>query len=151
MAIFNNSDSAHQSTKTDTNTTIITTGSTIKGEMNLACNLYVDGEFEGSINSNKEVNIGKNGHVNGEVNTNRLVVQGYIEGSVNAARVEIKAHGRVNGTIESAELIIEAKGIFEGNSVVKDVKDSPLPPKIDTTIPADTINNVSEQKKEQES
>ena len=135
MAIFNNSDSAHQSTKTDTNTTIITTGSTIKGEMNLACNLYVDGVFEGKIQSNKEVNIGKNGHIKGDVATKRLVVQGYIEGSVNATRVEIKANGRVNGTIESSELVIEAKGIFEGNSVVKDVKSVPTV----EGIPADTV------------
>jgi len=93
--------------------------------MNLACNLYVDGVFEGVIKSNKEVNIGKNGHIKGDVFTKRLVVQGYIEGTVNAARVEIKANGRVNGTIESSELVIEAKGIFEGNSVVKDVKNAP--------------------------
>jgi len=87
--------------------------------MNLACNLYVDGEFEGVIHSKKDVNIGKNGHVKGDVVTQRLVVQGYIEGTVNAHRVEIKAAGRVNGSIESTELVIEAKGIFEGNSIVK--------------------------------
>jgi len=87
--------------------------------MNLACNLYVDGEFEGVINSKKDVNIGKNGHIKGDVTTQRLVVQGYIEGTVNAHRVEIKAAGRVNGSIESTELVIEAKGIFEGNSIVK--------------------------------
>ena len=130
MAIFNNGDSPHQSTKPDTNTTIITAGSTIKGEMNLSCNLYVDGEFEGVIHSKKEVNIGKNGHIKGDVTTKRLVVQGYIEGSVNAGRVEIKAAGRVNGTIESSELIIEAKGIFEGNSVVKGVSPVPTPEKL---------------------
>lgn len=93
--------------------------------MNLSCNLYVDGEFEGVIHSKKEVNIGKNGHIKGDVTTQRLVVQGYIEGSVSAQRVEIKAAGRVNGTIESGELVIEAKGIFEGNSVVKDVSAAP--------------------------
>lgn len=87
--------------------------------MKLACNLYVDGDFEGTIYSEKEVNIGKNGHVKGEVTTNRLVVQGFIEGSINAQRVEIKAQGKVHGSIESAELVIEAKGIFEGNSLVK--------------------------------
>jgi len=103
--------------------------------MNLACNLYVDGVFEGKIQSNKEVNIGKNGHIKGDVATKRLVVQGYIEGSVNATRVEIKANGRVNGTIESSELVIEAKGIFEGNSVVKDVKSVPTV----EGIPADTV------------
>jgi len=95
--------------------------------MNLSCNLYVDGEFEGVIHSKKEVNIGKNGHIKGDVTTQRLVVQGYIEGSVSAGRVEIKAAGRVNGTIESSELVIEAKGIFEGNSVVKDASAAPTP------------------------
>ena len=95
--------------------------------MNLACNLYVDGEFEGVINSKKEVNIGKNGHIKGDVTTQRLVVQGYIEGTVNAQRVEIKTAGRVNGTIESTELVIEAKGIFEGNSVVKGSSPTPTP------------------------
>jgi len=95
--------------------------------MNLACNLYVDGDFEGSINSEKEVNIGKHGHIKGDVKTNRLVVQGYIEGSVCASKVEIKAAGRVNGSIESSELVIEAKGIFEGNSIVKGAEPIPTP------------------------
>ena len=149
MAIFNNSDSAHQSSKPDTNTTIITAGSTIKGEMNLACNLYVDGEFEGVIHSNKEVNIGKHGHIKGDVFTKRLVVQGYIEGTVNAARVEIKAHGRVNGTIESGELVIEAKGIFEGNSVVKGASTAPTSAALDNAaIPADTAKVSSEKEEE---
>lgn len=134
MAIFNNSDSSHQSTKPDANTTIITAGSTIKGEMKLSCNLYVDGEFEGVIHSKKEINIGKHGHIKGDVSTQRLVVQGYIEGTINAQRVEIKAAGRVNGTIESAELIIEAKGIFEGSSVVKDVNPVPTPQTLEVEI-----------------
>ena len=93
--------------------------------MNLTCNLYVDGEFEGTINSKNEVNIGKHGHIKGDVVTKRLVVQGYVEGTINAEKVEIKSDGRVNGSIESAELIIESKGIFEGNSVVKDIKPAP--------------------------
>ena len=119
MAIFNSNDNEHKNTKPDANTTIITAGSSIKGEMKLSCNLYVDGEFEGAINSSKEVNVGKNGHIKGDISTIRLVVQGHIEGTINADKVEIKANGKVNGTIESTELIIESKGIFEGNSIVK--------------------------------
>ena len=95
--------------------------------MNLTCNLYVDGDFEGVIHSKKEVNIGKNGHINGDVHTKRLVVQGFVEGSLHAERVEIKAAGRVKGTIEAAELVIEAKGIFEGNSIVKGAAPTPKP------------------------
>lgn len=91
--------------------------------MSLSCNLYVDGELEGEINSSKEINIGKHGHIKGDVTTKRLVVQGLLEGSVNADRVEIKSIGRVRGTIESKELIVEAKGVFEGNSIIKQEQD----------------------------
>lgn len=87
--------------------------------MNLTCNLYIDGELEGEIKSQKEVNIGKNGHVKGNVSTKRLVVQGFMEGSVDATKVEIKAAGHVKGEISSSELVIESKGIFEGNSIIK--------------------------------
>jgi len=90
--------------------------------MNLTCNLYVDGEFEGVINSKNEVTVGKHGHIKGDVITKRLIIKGYIEGSINADRVEIKSDGRVSGTIESTELIIESKAIFEGNSIVKNIK-----------------------------
>ncbi len=90
--------------------------------MTLSCNLYVDGSFEGTINSQNEINVGKNGHIKGELTAKRLVVQGLIEGSIDAERVEIKAAGRVSGTIESSELVIESKGIFEGNSIVKNIQ-----------------------------
>jgi len=74
------------------------------------------------IKSSKEVNIGKNGHVKGNVITERLVVQGFVEGTVDAKTVAIKSGGHVSGEITSSELIIESKGIFEGNSIVKDSK-----------------------------
>ena len=77
------------------------------------------------INSSKEVNVGKNGFVNGSIVTSKLIVQGVVEGSVDAQRVEIKAKGHVKGEIKSDELVIESKAIFEGTSVVKNIK----PPK----------------------
>jgi len=43
-----------------------------------------------------------------------------VEGSVDATRVEIKAGGHINGEIISNDLVIESKGIFEGNSIVKE-------------------------------
>jgi len=88
--------------------------------MNLECNLYIDGELEGEIHSQKEVNIGKNGKVKGIIRTKRLIVQGLVEGSIDADRIEIKSGGHVHGEISSLELIIEVKGVFEGNSIVKE-------------------------------
>lgn len=132
MAIFNNSDNTSTNLSTDSNTTIITAGAKIRGELELSCNLYIDGELEGSIESSQEVNVGKNGHVKGNIVTQRLVIQGHVEGSVDAQRVDIKAAGRMSGEIISNELVIESKGIFEGSSVVKD-----------TTSPVTASNNAA--------
>lgn len=82
------------------------------------------------------MNIGKNGSVKGTVNTDKLIVKGYMEGTINANRVEIKAAGHVSGEICSTELIIESKGIFEGNSIVKGstTKEAKKPLENKTTI-----------------
>ena len=87
--------------------------------MNLSCKLFVDGEFEGTIHSNNEITVGKNGKIEGEVYAKHLVVQGEITGSVSVDKVEIKSQGKITGTVESKEFVIEPKGFFEGNSVLK--------------------------------
>ncbi len=120
MAIFNKSNSTYKSTTPDASTTIITAGSAIKGEMNLTCNLYVDGKFDGVINSKNEINIGKEGFISGDIVAKRVIIQGQVEGTINADSVEIKTNGKVCGTVESLEFIIESKGIFEGNSLIKE-------------------------------
>ncbi len=97
--------------------------------MTLSCNLYVDGEFEGTINSTKEINVGKHGHIRGDIVTSRLIVQGFVEGTVSAENVTIKSSGKVSGTLESKEFIIEPKGTFEGTSIVKNETPTDKKPK----------------------
>ena len=87
--------------------------------MNLECNLYVDGHFDGIIHSQKNITVGKNGTISGEIHTKNIIIQGSVEGSVEADRVEIKSEGKVIGSIISSEFIIESHGIFEGESKMK--------------------------------
>jgi cytoskeletal protein CcmA (bactofilin family) len=120
MAIFNSNDLKNQnSPQTISSTTIITIGSAIKGEMNLKCNLFIDGDFEGVIHSDHDVTIGKNGRVHGEIFAKRVTVQGIVQGNIDTYSIEIKPSGKVQGTITSKELSIDPRGIFEGNSVIK--------------------------------
>ena len=88
--------------------------------------MYIDGELEGEINSQKDVNIGQNAHVKGLIKAKRVIVQGYMEGTIASDRVEIKATGHVKGEITSSELIIEAKGIFEGVSILNNSETAKL-------------------------
>lgn len=57
--------------------------------------------------------------IKGEVNAGHLIVQGVIEGNVDVGLIEIKETGHVSGVISSTEMIIEAKGVFEGESHIK--------------------------------
>ncbi len=79
----------------------------------------MDGKIEGTIRSSKNVTVGHNGSIEGEVYAQHLVVQGNVRGNVEAEIVEIKESGRVSGTVESREFIIEPKGFFEGQSILK--------------------------------
>jgi cytoskeletal protein CcmA (bactofilin family) len=64
--------------------------------------------------------VGTNGTIKGTIVTDKLTVQGYIEGNIDAQTVIIKSSGHIRGEISSVELMIESKGVFEGNSVMKE-------------------------------
>ena len=87
--------------------------------MNLKCNLFIDGEFEGVIHSDHEVTIGKNAKVHGEIYAKRVIVQGLMQGSIDALFVDIKEGGKLQGTVVSKGLSIDPKALFEGNSMRK--------------------------------
>jgi len=127
MAIFNQSD---QLPKQDAQTTIVTEGATLKGEMKLSCNLYVDGEFEGIIHSTSTVTVGKNGRIKGDIRAEKIMVQGLIDGSLDCERLEILSSGRVHGKILTSELVIEAKAKFTGESHLKSNSDIKIDKKI---------------------
>lgn len=92
--------------------------------MNLTCELYCDGEVEGAIRSTHEVSIGEKGSFKGDVFADKITVLGRIEGSVDARRIEIRSGGCIKGIITSSELVIEPKGIFEGESRIKRESDA---------------------------
>ena len=126
MAIFNHGDNAPAAA--GGSTTIVTDGAAFKGELNLECDLFVDGEFEGKIMSAKSVTIGKNGRVKGELKAEHLRVQGAMEGDVDVQSVEITATGTLRGSLVSVELSIEPKGVFEGESRIRKSETPDLEP-----------------------
>ena len=117
MAVFANNDKQFDGAN---GATIISSGTKIKGEINTQCHLHVNGDFEGVIHSNNTVNIGKNGVVNGEVFSEKLIVSGKLFGNVKSKIVEIMPYGKIDGKVSSHELVIERKGILTGESIVED-------------------------------
>jgi len=100
--------------------TIIAQGTKIKGEITIDCHLHVDGELEGIVRSKNTVMIGKNGLISGEIYANKLVISGKFQGTTQSDTVEILPLGRFEGIITASELVIEKKGVFIGESKLKD-------------------------------
>lgn len=116
MAIFNSgSDPAGLSSAT----TIIANGTTIKGDIQLKCNLHIDGEIEGAVETIGNVVIGKSGMAKGDIVAKRVSISGRFEGSVNGDSVEVLEGGKLFGKVISKGFVIEPNGVFEGESRLK--------------------------------
>ncbi|MBF0284353.1 MAG: polymer-forming cytoskeletal protein [Magnetococcales bacterium] len=116
------------------NTTIIASGTKIKGEIEIACKLHVDGELSGVILSESLVTVGKTGIIEGEVTARKMVVTGHFVGNAECEEIEILSGGKMAGTISSRVLVIERGSFFEGESKLKSA--DALDEKTGKTLPA---------------
>lgn len=82
--------------------------------------LHVDGELSGIIHSESIVVIGKNGNLKGELQADKVVVNGFFDGDLEVNSLEILTGGVVRGNINVNELAIESGGRFNGTSKIKD-------------------------------
>lgn len=102
--------------RNDAETTILAKNTKINGHIETSENLHLDGTFEGDIDSSGLVIIGDTGNVKSNINADKIIVSGKVQGNINARIVEIMAEGTVIGNITSEEFIIEKDGVFEGES-----------------------------------
>ncbi|NPA17308.1 bactofilin family protein [Persephonella sp.] len=118
MGIFDKRDNG-QPPANSGGTTIISEGSTIKGELKFSGSVHIDGEVEGNIFCEKIVTVGKKGRVKGTVRSDKVIVKGYIEGNIDADSIEVLSGGRITGEIAYNEIMVEPKGTLEGTAKLK--------------------------------
>ncbi|MFP4332711.1 MAG: polymer-forming cytoskeletal protein [Campylobacterales bacterium] len=118
-------------------TTTIAAGTKITGEIDIGCNLHIDGEFEGSVKSKSFITIGKDGIIEGDIEADKLIVSGKFYGTCECEIVEILPNGCIEGKIISKELVIERKGLFVGESNVKN-RETPALEKRETIAKSET-------------
>ena len=111
MGIFGGQNRAKSQSAT---TTLIAEGCTINGQIKVANQLQIDGNVEGQIEAKQQIKISTSGNVQGEITTERLIINGTFEGICHATYIEILSCGRVSGTVYSDNLSIEPGGKFMG-------------------------------------
>jgi len=97
---------------------IITPGTSIKGEIKCDGNILLNGEFEGNIISQSEVVVGKSGRVTGEIQAQKLLVSGEFRGNFIGEVIDIMPYGKVYGDVRVNNIIIEPNAVFEGETKI---------------------------------
>ncbi len=97
---------------------IITPGTSIKGEIRCEGNILINGEMEGGIFSQSEVVVGKSGRVTGEIQAQKLLVSGEFRGNFTGEVIDIMPYGKVYGDVKVNNIIIEPNAVFEGETKI---------------------------------
>ena len=114
----------------------------IKGEVTGSESLYIDGRVEGAINlPGNRVTVGRNGHIQANVNAREVVILGKVKGNLTASdRVDIRNEGSLTGDVVCQRISIEDGAFFKGGIDIRkpnspNSKDSSGPAKAE---PAET-------------
>jgi cytoskeletal protein CcmA (bactofilin family) len=107
---------ASRSIAESTQTSRITAGISIAGEITGRENLYIDGEVQGSVRINGAVvSVGPRGRIEADIAAREIEVQGRVHGTLEAVeRVRIGASGHVEGEVVAQRVAIEEGAIFRG-------------------------------------
>ena len=88
---------------------------TIEGLVNSAGEVDLGGSIKGPVNV-KALIIKEKGSVIGEINAERVDIQGYVDGKVTAQKITIGATGEIKGDLEFTEsLVVEEGARLDGN------------------------------------
>ena len=87
----------------------------IEGTLNTHDNLRMGGNLKGQIESSAVVWISKGGKIDGNINANGLIVEGYVHGNVRCTgKVELRPGARIKGDIACASLAVSMGCNLEG-------------------------------------
>lgn len=94
---------------------LIGNGTIIKGEINAAGDIRIDGTIIGTMKSSGKVVIGQQGVVEGEIFCNSADISGRVKGLVKVEELTtLKSTSRLEAELYTKQLFIEVGAIFTG-------------------------------------
>ena len=95
---------------------LIGAGTDIKGDIESAGDIRIDGTLKGNLRTKGKVVIGTTGLIKGEVYCKNSDVEGKVEGKINVQELlSLKATSIIHGDISAKRLAIEPGAKFTGN------------------------------------
>jgi cytoskeletal protein CcmA (bactofilin family) len=96
-------------------TTLISAGTTLKGDISSNADLRIDGTIIGNINSSAKIVIGSSGVVEGDIFGAHADIVGKISGNIRVRELlQLRGECVVNGNIFAGKLQVEPTATFNG-------------------------------------
>ena len=104
-----------QEKTTGNGTTLISSGTTLKGDINSNNDLRIDGTIIGNINSSAKIVIGASGVVEGDISGNQADIVGKVSGNIRAKELlQLQGECSVTGNLYAGKLLVEPSATFNG-------------------------------------
>jgi cytoskeletal protein CcmA (bactofilin family) len=97
-------------------------GSRFEGKLSFDEMVRLDGHFSGEIKSSDTLIVGETAVMQGDIQVGALILSGRFTGKIIASdRVELRSPAQVEGSIETPNLKVDEKVIFNGDIVMGQV------------------------------
>jgi cytoskeletal protein CcmA (bactofilin family) len=105
---------------------IIAAGTTINGDVDTDGVIRIEGRVEGAIRAARQVLIGRQGSVLGDISTREAVIGGKVEGTITASeRLEVQSTSLIIGDINTRAIAVIEGGKINGSVRISDAKELP--------------------------
>jgi cytoskeletal protein CcmA (bactofilin family) len=111
----NKTDMQPEKTNGGNGTTLISSGTTLKGDISSNSDLRIDGTIIGNIHSSAKIVIGANGVVEGDISGANADIVGKVSGNIRAKDLlQLRGDCIVNGNLYAGKLQVEPTATFNG-------------------------------------
>ena len=86
----------------------------LKGDIQGESIIRIDGRVDGNISLKNGIVLGEKAHVNGNIESNHVVIYGSITGNITCKELMLKKTGVISGDIDTSVIEIEMGGKYNG-------------------------------------
>ncbi|MFI5185163.1 MAG: polymer-forming cytoskeletal protein [Chitinophagales bacterium] len=116
--MFNNKSTTtmiNEKTNGGNGTTLISAGTTLKGDISSNSDLRIDGNIIGNVSSSAKIVIGASGNVEGDLSGNQADIVGKVSGNIKTKDLlQLRGDCVVNGNVYAGKLQVEPTATFNG-------------------------------------
>jgi cytoskeletal protein CcmA (bactofilin family) len=106
--------------------TVVGPNTSVQGDIRSSGGVRIDGDFGGTIDIAGNLIVGEQAKIVATISANNVQIQGTVQGTVTAKRLEILDTGKLWGDIQVDSFVLDDGGFYRGQSKMQSDSEPPL-------------------------